>query len=325
MANPWNRTNVSPSDWLEILEIELTEQKRKASLRELQAWLRTHHFHTEVTVISRLKSEHRCEKALSDTQERLIQTIIENVSARSCILYFENLGFRAFKFFNPYGNPDRRADPVNLPLGLYQATRFSFSDPGKLIRSAFLFYKNSYQDEPLSGYADNLVVNQRHTISNILRFKEIRLIGYADNPKYQILVGGFVFVNHGCFYLTGASFETDPNVHEPSMQAREIRHVQMVNYILDDDSDADVIRGLKTTGLRHQSNPAAAVIELERINGTQMSLSEWYQVRESGLIELGVFDLAEGINDNTTHLQKYVDRLKPMAHPEYKMTYVDRK
>jgi len=325
--SPWGRANVSPSDWMGILGVEINQQQtRQASLAAMQNWLKERGFHVERTTLSRLRGERYCEKKLSQNLEELITVIINNVSVRSCVQYFEEQSYNSFKFFNPNSNPQSKPEQGNLPNGLYQSTRFSFSNPGKLVRSAFYFYAYPTKDERLSGYANNMTINQSVTESNVMRFKELRHITEGEKIQYQIMVGGFVFYNRGCFYLIGTSFETEPMAREYNLKVHDIRHVQMAEYILDDDNDPETIKGIKMTALRNAYNPAAAIIQLERVHNHNITPQTWHEVYNSLHVELGVFDVNRINASGQTDLKKYEISLNP-SHKidnEFNMLRVSR-
>ncbi|MCF6445702.1 hypothetical protein [Nereida sp. MMG025] len=324
LSRPWGRSNVSPHDWISILDFELERKGRQSSLAEKQQWLAAHGYYTENTAISKLRAVHECDRILSAKQEAIIETIIQNVSVRTCIQYFENLTYRSFKFFNPSGNPQKHTDYSSLPLGVYQGTRYSFSSPGRLIRSAFLFYQNPRNHEHVAGYADSIAVGRESEISNVLRFKEVRLIKDRSKEQYQLLIGGFVLYNHGCFYLIGVSIETPPAVTEKRIEMSDIRHMQMVYYILDDDDDANVVRGLKVTGLRYQRDPAAAVLHLERRTDSKLNVTNWEQVYKEPGLEIGMIDVRTKSSVVRPDLLKYKELLNPSPDESYQMVSVGR-
>jgi len=159
-----------------------------------------------------------------------------------------------------------------------------------------------------------LSVERSSSKSNILRFKEFRLIQPKDRPEYQIFVGGFVFFNRGSFILAGAAFETPPSIVEREMEMDDIKHVQSLWYILDDDGDSSFIRGLKVTSLRHKYDPAAAVVQLVRI--PSLGAEDWSKIGNRSEIEIGTRDPAQTPEDLTY--------LQPKISPEFQMMIVDR-
>jgi len=299
----WNSANVSPQDWVQILQLELKLARQKNGLNDCCRWLAEKGFTIQLSTLSRLKAVERCDKRLSHLQEEALETIIQNISVRTCIIYFENLAYRAYKFFLPNGNSERRTDPQSLPLGVYQATRYSFAYPNKLLRSAFLFYKNPEHYELLAGYGDGPNAASKAHTSNVLRFKEIRHLYQDDTLIYQILVGGFVFSDKNSFALIGAAIETEPNVVEHQMTMSDIRRVHFSHYVLDDDGDSDFIRGIKVTSLKNEHDPAAAVIELNRIPST--NVKDWENIVSDPRVEIGLN------NADEPSLQKYKEQLSP--------------
>lgn len=307
----WNRANVCPADWVGILEVELELQGRKATQKNCLHWLEANGSFTDRFALSRIKRQHLCAVSLSDTQEQIVQTIINGVSLRSCIRFFEEAAYRSLKFYIPEGNPDS-VKSQSRPEGFYQATRFSISEPNKLIRSVFYFYRNPAQHEHLAGYADNLTIQdvnkpslKRMRTSNVLRFRELRLIDRDSGHGYQIISHGFVFCNRQCFIVTGASFETKQEIHDDDLKMSDIRHVQSVYYILDDDNDANRIRGIKSTFLRHEGNPASCVIELNRINN--LKYTQWRRLLENDNVQIGVFDPVDIDTDLLERLEVSAD------------------
>lgn len=293
----WNRANVCPADWVGILETELKLQNKKPTQQNCLLWLERCGFSTDRFALSRIKRQHLCAVQLSDVQENIIQVIIDGVSLKSCIHFFEEAAYRSLKFYIPEGNPDS-VKSQSRPEGFYQATRYSISEPNKVIRSVFNFYRNPAHLEHLAGYADNLTIQdvnrsslKRMRTSNVLRFRELRMIDRDSGRGYQIISHGFVFCNRQCFIATGASFETKQEVFEEKLKMSDIRHVQSVYYIFDDDNDANRIRGLKSTFLRHEGNPAGCIIELNRV--VDLKHTQWRRLLENDNLQVGVFETDE--------------------------------
>lgn len=309
----WGRTNVSPTDWISVLRTQLQLRGVSKSNQECCKWLEQYDVKVNPTDISKLAGISECAVKLSPRHELVLNAIITNVSARSAIIYFESLAYRGLRFFFPRGNPVR-SDTSTIPNGVYQATRFSFSEPGRIIKSAFLFYRNDASREILGGYGDSLSVEENSKKSNILRFKELRQIQPKDRPEYQIIVGGFVFYNRGSFILAGAAFEMSPGIVEQEMGMIDINHVQSLWYILDDDGDSSFIRGIKVTSLRHKYDPAAAVVQLVRIPA--LGVEDWPDIGNKSGIEIGTYDASQ-IPEDLTYLE-------PKVSPDFQMMVVDR-
>lgn len=305
-----------------VLERELIlDGISNPSLRDMKVWLERNGFSTETTAISKLRKQTACDTRLSYKLESIVQTIVDNCKFVSCVSYFEDLCYRSFRFFIPEGNPARGVRLSSFPEGVYQGLRYSFSNPGHVIRSAFLFYRNPVEFEPISGFADQFKSGSIPRKSNVLRFKEVRIITSDIKPKYQLLIGGFVFYNNGCFYLTGCSMETAPGIDERFLRATDIRRMHLAFYVLDDDGDIETIRGVKVTGLRHAHEPAAAILHLEKIDDTGINITNWNKIYDSPNIHIDV------LNNNDTSLQankNFENLLNPSISCKYRMLRVRR-
>ncbi|MEM6411890.1 MAG: hypothetical protein AAF683_10195 [Pseudomonadota bacterium] len=157
-----------------------------------------------------------------------------------------------------------------------------------------------------------------------MRFKEIRLIKDKNKVQYQLLVGGFVFYNHGCFFLLGSSIETPPGVTERQLRKSDIRHVQLAYYVLDDDEDAEIVRGIKVTGLRYARDPAAAVLHLERLSNSEIDVTNWHTVYEYPEIDIGMYDVSNTSSPKAQKLREYQNLLEPVSDENYRMVSVGR-
>lgn len=313
MRSQWSRANVSPHDWVNVLKTHLRLGGHSDSSKGCCEWLAERGCPCSPVDLSKLKAIHDCWTTVNPRLDAILKKISAEVDARSAIIYFEGLTYRGLKFFFPQGNP-QRIDPTSMPDGIYQATRYSFARPGSIVRSAFSFYRNSAEREVLHGYGDSLNVEWDERFSDVVRFKELRVIETRDAPSYQILVGGFVFYNRTSFYLVGAAFETALGVEEASLRMSDVRHVQAVWYILDDDNDPNLIRGVKVTSLRNEGDPAAAVVELKKV--PELNYTDWSEITTSAAVEIGVFD--------ESSIDFDLSRLNPDASDKFNMLVVNR-
>lgn len=336
MDSLWNSQVVSPSNWVEVLAVEIAEGElgrslkagdfvvwaRKACQRDksstnqrVLSWLDDNALDDQrgarnvSTVLSKLRANHDCRRKPGGIMGDLVDVIAQNVSLKSAICFFEWRAYEALRYFLPDGGisyTDRER-----PIGLYQATRPSFGVPDKLTRSAFLFYENEIEDERLWGYG-------YPGKDKVLRFKERRIITDAEPRPRLIFSGGLVFINRQCFILIGASYETEFDKQERDLKASDIKHMQLVYYIFDDDHNNEVIRGFKPTVLRSTCDPVVPVVELERVTTKPI---KWDDIDDSGLVQIGTFD---AVGD----LEKYTDRLKPNYDQNFNMyrvtTYRDK-
>ena len=277
------------------------------------SWLKDRGVDAKAPDLSKLHSNHSSETHLSPREYAIVQAIVADVTPRTTIKHFEDLFYRSMKFFLPEGSLD--AIPASrIPTGVYLAARYSFSQPGRIVQSAFLFYRNAPDEEFVHGYARVTDPRERATKSNVFRFKELQKVENVPGGGFQVFIGGFVYYCRGSFYAIGAAIETDLGVKEREIRNSDIRSIRPVWYILDDDNDIEVIRGIKSTSLRNVGDPASAVIEMHRIAGYETD--DWTDLASDLPVPLGVFD--------PDQLEGDVERLKPTISPEFKMLRVTR-
>ena len=312
-ATPWSLSNVAPNDWVSILKLELSSQGKQPSNPNCCHWLRQREVAARPTDISKLLAIRSSDIRLSPKLFEIISAIIGGVSARSMIKYFEDLFFRSFKFFLPFGGL-QSIHEGKVPSGLYEAIRFSFSQPGKVAKSAFLFYRNKIEDEIVAGYANPVEPHTKQRKSSLVRFKELQIVENVAGGGFQVLIGGFVFYCRDSFYLMGAAFETDLDVNEEELRPNDIREVRPIWYILDDDNDIEIVRGIKPTSLRNEGDPAAAVVEMRRLG--DYHADDWMNLSVRCPIDVGIFEAEELPNSHK--------RLRPTISQEYSMLSVNR-
>lgn len=331
----WSRSSISPADWVGILKVEIGGIRGKSTIQDCLDWLEIRNCeifnphakradmkptrwsrNTLAKMFSTCAAIHGEPNLLPKNEARFLGMIIETISAsvsfKSCVCYFEDLAYRGMKFFLPQGDLDETRS--NYPSGLYQGSRYSLLEQGKIVRSAFLFYTNKTQAERLYGYA-------KSPGSGILRFKELRLISNPNGDDYQIISGGLVFGNRQCFIAIGATYETKRGIPEDRLKASDILHAQTVYYVFDDDGDADVIRGIKIGALRMDGDPVAPVIELQRIKGTILPVN-WSEIANSKDVEIGVFSPNSQLVGVDSHLKKIAERLEISPDSESHMLRV---
>ena len=284
----WGRANVSPQDWIGILEfhLSLTIRKKTITLRDCVDWLSAHGVASEASSISRLKNIKSLTAKITYYQSLILNCIIKNIPFRSIVLFFEERTYNCLRFFMPAGNPNRVQSSF-VPKGIYKSTRYSFSYPGKILISIFSFYQNDKKSERLFGYGDSISVDEDQKPSNILRFKEIRVLNPSNNFFYKIFSGGFVLYDRGGFVVFGASYEVHKDISEKDIRIEDVMHVHQVMYYLEDDNNPFLIKGIKPTMLRGIRKPAAAKFIMEKV--TELDFSDWDSVSKENS-DIGLFE-----------------------------------
>jgi len=273
----WGGNNVSPKIWIELLTWELACKKigetksqvpypkKPATLAEAAEWLNKNKISTDISTLSRMKNIDDCHTKISSIMEGVRTTIIQNISLETCFNYFERNLLSTLQFFIPNGDMGTIPDRITVPQGYYEAIRYSLRGRRHINKSVFQFYQNDKINEPLSGYCniDSYTFRQRPE-SNVYRFRELRRINPMDAPQFFIHVRGFVFYLHGGFYLIGIGLETESDTLTKYLKLSEIRRSQVEHEFLDNDMNANTIRGIKPSIQRLKTHPAATVIEFRR-------------------------------------------------------------
>lgn len=276
----WGGNNIPLSSWIELLLLELAKRDGKSDLQALKKpstlanaveWLQNHKgVDVDTSTLSRMKQKTNCHDPASVRVQSIRSAIIQSISLDTCFLYFERQLLSSMMFANPHGDLMHHARQTKSPNGLYEAYRYSLKGKKRITKSAFLFYRNEKNHEPLSGYSEvDSGVRSREPLSEIHRYRELRKITppNENTEPYFIHVRGFVFLQNNGFYLIGFGMETESPKPTSQLNLKDIRRSQIENEFLEDDLDPNVVRGIKTGFLRAPAHPVSSILHLEKKQG----------------------------------------------------------
>lgn len=277
--------NMTAKDWLRILEKQLHQEalfKKKIQNQDIINWASQHCENISSFTTTEISNLRRRKKQLTEKQGELIKQIGGNVSAAAVARHLAALRFRSLCYF------DTKWSSQHELKGIYIARRLSFSNPGQVNVSAFLFGRDK-ENRPF--------------------FKEKRKIDVSGN-RYQIRTQGFWFHDRRGYSMHGMSYEIPVGTRARDCKLKDVKHRYDDHYYFNDDTNSNVVRGIVPYIIKESG--FASVTEIVLSNNEEFSIStgHWDKIEDMGLI--GVRDPNEGEIEKLRLSEHHPDYLMPV-------------
>ncbi|MCB0321530.1 MAG: hypothetical protein KDD60_11445 [Bdellovibrionales bacterium] len=289
----WGGNNIDPRTWVQLFLIQLASEGqtnlkksliKPATLADAVDKLTGQGVEADISTLSRMGRITDCHARLSDKMKLIRSAIISSLSLETCFLYFEEKLLSTMMFSISGGDLSHHSKSLKALNGLYRANRYSLRGKRRVTQSAFLFYRNEKNVEPLSGYAEiESGMYAKDALSEVHRYRELRKITPVDDVPFFIHTRGFVFLLNDGFYLVGTSLETTSAAVTSKLALSDIRRSQIEHEFLEDDRNPAVVRGIKTGFLRGPAHPVSSIIHMRRVG--EGHVSDWDNVSKK--IQIG--------------------------------------
>ncbi len=259
----WGVDNVTPSDWIDVAlnHIELAGQRR--NIENVVQWLHTLDVRATPNNVSVVRQHRSCGEAMQRRSQEIVSAIVSGASRDAFVMHLEKKSLSAMMGFIPEGNPFR-FENANIPSGVYQSSRYSFAEKGKILQSAMVFYRKPWEHEKLRGFSD-MMPKVDIDLSNVVRYYELELVYDRKNTiLHRSINSGFVLYEGRSFVLLGNSLNIGPTANEITFKISDVKKAKGNFKTIADEKNVEEYRGVEVTSQSNSGLPGVSIIHLTR-------------------------------------------------------------